>query len=332
MRKKIVAALILFLAGCLFTVPADASGEWKKIRDSSGIKLYERSVPGSDLMEYMGVSVIEEKMEVIGEALRDIARYPEWLSDCQSARVEKKYDRNTFVLYLVLNPPVIKKRDVVLRNAAIYDYDNGNARVDFFATDEINVPLVAKNVRVTNMKGQFKMEYLGRSKTKFIYKLLSDPSGDIPKKVAYASMKNYPFNSLRDLKKIVKDAKYSEIVRGTEEEIQINERSRSEKDVRRIFGQTLLDVVTQKKIMEEILDGHQEGIQRIAASGGDYGVIEEVARDFYKKYIDRIIADKKQSDELKNNKKLIADITDLITTRSEASRETVDSIVARYSR
>ena len=73
----------------------NAAGGWTKVKDSSGIKLYERSVPGTDLMEYMAVTTMDAKMEVIGEALRDVAQYTEWLSDCESARIEKKYDRNT---------------------------------------------------------------------------------------------------------------------------------------------------------------------------------------------------------------------------------------------
>lgn len=332
MKKCVLAVVALLLFAFLFEVPAEAAGGWTKIKDSNGIKLYERPVAGTDLMEYLGVSTIDEKMEVIGEALRDIPLYPEWLADCQIARVAKKYDRNTFVLHLTLNPPVIKKREVVLKNEAVYDYDNGDARINFFATDEVNVPVTGKNVKVTTMKGLFKMEYLGRDKTKFIYKLLSDPSGDIPKKIAYASMKNYPYNSLKGLKKIVKDPKYAAMARGTEEEIQINERSKSEKDVRKIFGDTLLMVVKEKNIMQEIIDASSEDIKKIAASGGDYNVIERVAQGIYKKYIAKIVTDGQKAEALKNNKKLISEITDLVTTQNEASNETVDSIVARYHR
>lgn len=332
MRKCIVALVMFLLVGFLFEVSAEAAGGWTKIKDSNGIKLYERPVAGTDLMEYLGVSTIDAKMEVIGEALRDISRYPEWLADCQNANVEKKYDRNTFVLHLTLNPPVIKKREVVLKNEAVYDYDNGNARINFFATDEINVPVTGNNVKVITMKGLFRMEYLGRNKTKFIYKLLSDPSGGIPKRVAYASMKNYPYDSLKGLKKIVRDPKYAEVARGTEEEIQINERSRSEKDVRRIFGETLLSVVKEKGRMQEIIDASEYDIRKIAASGGDYNIIERVAHDIYQKYITKIVTDSLKAEALKNNKKLISEITDLVTTQNEADNETVDSIVARYNR
>jgi len=332
MKRCILAVIMVLLFVCLVEMPAEAAGGWTKIKDSNGIKLYERPVAGTDLMEYLGVTTIDEKMEVIGEALRDVPRYPEWLADCETARVEKKYDRNTYVLHLVLDPPVIKKREVVLRDEAIYDYDNGNARINFFATDEVTVPVTGKNVKVTTMKGLFRMEYLGRDKTKFIYKLLSDPSGGIPKKIAYASMKNYPYNSLKGLKKIVKDPKYAAIARGTEEEIQINERSKSEKDVQKIFGNTLVSLVKEKSIMQAIIDAGTEDVGKIAASGGDYNVIEQVAHTMYEKYIAKIVTDGTKAEALKKNKKLISEITDLVTTQSEASSETIDSIVARYQR
>lgn len=332
MKKCIFAVVMLLLFVFLFEMPAEAAEGWTKIKDSNGIKLYERRVAGTDLMEYLGVATIDEKMEVIGEALRDTSRYSEWLADCQIARIEKKYDRNTFVLHLTLNPPVIKKREVVLKNKAVYDYDNGEARINFFATDEINVPVTGKNVKVTTMKGLFKMEYLGRDKTKFIYKLLSDPSGGIPKKIAYASMKNYPYDSLKGLKKIVKDPKYAAMARGTDEEIQINERSKSEKDVRKIFGDTLLNVVKEKSIMQEIINARGEDIKKIAVSGGDYNVIERIVRNLYEKYIAKIVTDGPKAEALKNNKKLISEITDLVTTQNEASSETIDSLVARYQR
>ena len=77
------------------------------------------------------------------------------------------------------------------------------------STDEVKIPLEKNHVRITVMNGFFQMEYLGRNKTKFIYKLKVDPAGNIPKRVAYSVMKYYPFNSIKKLKKIVADRKYA---------------------------------------------------------------------------------------------------------------------------
>ena len=186
MKRLIIVVVAVLLWGFSVTGAVNAAGGWNKVKESSGIKLYERSVPGTDLMEYMAVTTMDTKMEVIGEALRDVPQYTKWLSDCESARVEKKYDRNTFIIYIVQNPLLIEDRDIVLKNSSLYDYENGRAIVTFASTDEVKIPLEKNRVRVTTMNGLFQMEYLGRNKTKFIYKLKVDPAGNIPKRVAYS--------------------------------------------------------------------------------------------------------------------------------------------------
>jgi hypothetical protein len=271
-------------------------------------------------------------MEVIGEVLRDVPEFVQWIPDCASARVEKKYDRNTFVMYLILDPPFIEKRDIVLKDEAVYDYENGNARINFFCTDEVKIPVEKKRIRVTVMNGSYKMEYLGRDKTKFVYKLKVDPAGDIPKIIAYSVMKNYPFNTLKKLKKMVADGKYAAAAKGSEDEREINIRAVNENTVRKIFSNNMIRVVKDKALLTEIIAADSENIKNIAASGGSYWAVEKAARNAYFKYIDKTVGDKKTVEKLKNNKKLLAEIIDLVTTNCEASYDTIDNIVARYNR
>ena len=330
--KKSIIVMTLLLWSILQAGTVYAAGGWTKLKDSNGIKLYERSVSGTDLMEYMAVTTMDVKMEVIGEALRDLPQYTKWLSDCESARIEKKYDRNTYVLYIIQNPLLIEKRDIVLKNETIYDYENGKAKINFFCTDEVKVPVEKNHVRIALMNGLFQMEYLGRNKTKFIYKLKVDPGGNIPKRVAYAVMKYYPYNSLKDLKKIIYDSKYAGLAKGSEEETQINMRSVNEASVRKIFGDTMTRVVRDKAAVAAILASDGEDIKNIAASGGAYVTIEKAARNVYGKYLEKMVADKKTLENLKNNKTMYAEITDLVTTFSDANDETIDSIVACYNK
>jgi hypothetical protein len=332
MKKFIIAVIALWFCGSGLAGSVQAAGVWTKIKENSGIKLYERSVPGTDLEEFIAVTTIDAKMEVIGEVIRDITQFPEWVSDCAGARIEKQYDRNTLVMYLVLDPPFIEKRDIILKDETVYDYDNGNSKINFFCTDEVKIPVEKNRTRVTVMNGLYQMEYLGRNKTKFIYRLKVNPSGDIPRKVAYAVVKYYPFNTLDNLKKIVSNSKYAAMAKGTEEEKQINVRSFSEVSVRKIFGDSIMRVVKDKAAMETILAADNEGIKNIALSGSAYETVEKTATDVFLKYIDKIVADKMTAEKLKNNKKLIAEITDMVQTASEADDTTVDSIVARYKK
>jgi DNA-binding ferritin-like protein len=89
-------------------------------------------------------------------------------------------------------------------------------------------------------------------------------------------------------------------------------------------------VVKDKAAMETILAADNEGIKNIALSGSAYETVEKTATDVFLKYIDKIIADKMTAEKLKNNKKMMAEITDMVQTSSEADDTTVDSIVARY--
>ncbi len=329
--RKINIGVMTLLFFCLCAADfANAAGGWSKVKDSDGIKLYERSVPGTNLMEYMAVTKMDVKMEVIGEALRDVAQYPRWLSDCESARIEKKYDRNNYIMYIVENPFLIDRRDIVLKNETLYDYENGLAKITFYNTDEVNIPLKKRHVRINLMGGFFQIEFLGRNKAKFIYRLKVDPAGDIPKKVAYAVMKYYPFNSIKNLKSIVTDRKYAGMAKDSEDAKQINIRSFRETSVKKIFGDSMMKVVRNKSAMQALLDADIEGIKNIALSGSAYEVIHKTAMNMVDKYIDKIITDKKTAKSLKNNRTLHAEVTALLHTYTEADDETVDSIVARY--
>ena len=227
---------------------------------------------------------------------------------------------------------MIEKRDILLKNETIYDYENGNAVIQFFSTGEMRVPLEKNRTRVTMMNGMYKMEYIGRNKTKFIYQLKVDPSGSIPKKIAYSVMKKYPHDTLKKLKKIVVHKKYNDMARGSLEEREIDKRASDENVVRKIFSNNMLTAVENKPALKAILAAENENIKNIAASGGAYEHVHKAARDVFNKYIEKIVMDKRKNERLKNNKQMTEEITDLIMTYCEASDKTIDSIVARYNR
>jgi hypothetical protein len=305
--------------------------EWTKVKDSSDIKLYEREVRNTDLEEYIAVTSIDAKMEVIGEVLRDVPQYSKWIPDCSSARIVKKYNRNTFVIYMVLKPPIISDRDIVLKNETVYDYKNGCALISFSCTNEVKIPSENEYTRITVMKGIFELEYLGRNKTKIMYKLKVDPAGYVPKVIAYSVMKDYPFSTLKRLKKMITDSKYSAAAKGSEEERQINARTASKTDVKKILSNYMMKLVKHKDVLKTIIAAETDNIKNIESSGSTYASIEKAVIDIYLKYINKIITDKNAASRLKNNKHLIAEIIDLYTTACEANYTSVDSIVASYN-
>jgi hypothetical protein len=332
--KRIVISISTFFIGFILFLPQlNAAGGWTRIKDSDGIKVYQRPVPGTDLMEYMGVTTIDAKIEVIGEILRDVPSFNSWLSDCHSARVAKKYNRNTLVIYIVLKPPLIEVRDIVLKDSAVYDWDNAKALVSFTTTKEVNIPTEKGRVRITTMTGIFDLEFYGRNKTKFIYKLKVDPAGTIPKKLAYAVMKNYPYDTLKGLKKIANNKKYADLAKGSDDEMQIESRSKNEAYVRRILANRLSKFVKEKAALREIIAADRDGIRNIMTAGRSYDSIRKTTTNFYIKYFERYVIDKKLAavaEKLKHDPMLIAELTDMIVSDCDATYITVDDIVGKY--
>jgi hypothetical protein len=330
-KRAFVFLMTLALVGIMNYSDANAAGGWSLEKISDGIKVYARPAPG-DLMEYMAVTTIDEKMEVIGELLRDVPMFSSWQTDCYGAQVKKQYDRNTMVIYMVLNPPFIQKRDILLKNKTVYDWDNGGCVISFMTTDELNIPPEKGTVRVTLMDGEYIMEYLGRDKTKFIYRLLVDPAGDIPKKVAYSVMASYPYKTLKKMKTMLPNKKYSDAAKGTQEETAIVTRTKDEGYVRRLITNRLSKFVRDKETLKAIISADKVGINNIMKAGGSYNSAEQATTMFYFAYLDKIISDKIMIERLKNNKKVMNEITDMVVSDCGISNTTLESIVDKYKK
>lgn len=328
--KTIIGIVLLLTLQVIPAKPLVSGGEWTKIKDTNGIKVYQRPVPATDLVEYLAVTSIAARMEVLGEALRDVDSFYQWVSDCKEAKIVKKYDKNNFITYMVLNPPIIEERDIVLEDKTIYDFEHGKAAISFFSIKQNAIPPINGKTRVTVMDGDYTMEFLGRDKTKFIYRLKVDPAGSIPKKVAYAVMKQFPYKTLSQLKVIVGNRKYSAAARGSFEEKRINDLVRDEGAVRRILTGRLLKFVRNKDIMQGIIRKDRSGIKAIIASGGSYASVEKATTGLMLEYVRRTVDDRAAAENLMNNRDMVAEITDMLIYECGIDRTFVDDIVKKY--
>lgn len=328
MTRTIGMALLLPLL-IIPAVPLAAGGEWTKIKDANGIRVYERPDSATGLVEYLAVTLIDGKMEVIGEALRDVDSFNQWVSDCKEARIVKKHDKNNFITYMVLKPPIIEERDIVLEDRTMYDFDHGKAAISFFSIDYGAIPAKKGKTRVTVMDGAYTMEFLGRDKTKFIYRLKVDPAGSIPKKVAYAVMKQFPYKTLSQLNNIVKQSRYTAAAQGSLEEKRINTLIMNEGAVRRILSSRLAKFVKNREVLQGIIMTDRAGINGILASGGSYASVEKATTGLLLEYVRRT-ADGATVENLANNRNMLAEITDMVIYECGIDRQVIDDIVEKY--
>jgi len=91
---------------------AAEDGQWELIMSKDGIDTYRMTHPGTDVCTFKGVGFVDAKIEVVGEVMRDILAYPEWMAKFKKTTILKTIDRNTYVFHaIVRTPPPFQNRD-----------------------------------------------------------------------------------------------------------------------------------------------------------------------------------------------------------------------------
>jgi len=299
--------------------------------NKNGVKQYQRTVKGSDLKEFIAITVIDARMEVVGEVFRDIKAQPLWMPTCIESRIVKKIDRNKMIIYAVMNSPwPTKDRDLVVKNNTIYDLKNGRGIITFKAVKEPLVPLRKDRVRITELTGSYKMEYLSRDKTKLIYRQMVDPGGDVPMKLAYLMIKSNPYKALLNLKEIVKNAKYSNEANNNPDKKIIDKLAQDKKNLRETLIRRLSKYVKDKNVIKKIITEDRNLVKNIIKDNGAYRSIKAATKKVYQIYMSKLTNDNCIGQKLRNDKKLEAEIIEMIHYDDGYTRMSVDNIARKY--
>ena len=194
----------------LFSVAGAEEGHWELIKSKNGIDTYRMTHPGTEVCTFKAVGFVDARIEVIGEVIRDIPAYPEWMAKFEKATVLKTIDRNTYIFHAVIKTPFpFKNRDMVIENQTLYNFNNGTGTITFTLAKNYNFPEQKGCLRLSELDGRYYFEYFGRNKTRVTYQYRSDPGGNIP--VALANMfeiKHYPAITISGLRKMAAKQKY----------------------------------------------------------------------------------------------------------------------------
>jgi len=288
-------------------------------------------VRGSDLKEFIAITLIDARMEVVGEVFRDIEAQPLWMSTCIEARIVKKIDRNRLIIYTVMNSPwPAKDRDIVIKNDTMYDLKNGKGLITFEALKEPLVPLRKDRVRITELIGSFKMEYLGRDKTKLIYRQIVNPGGDVPLELAYLMIKNNPYKTLLSLKKIVKNATYATQAKENPDEKIIDKLAKDDKNLRETLIRRLSKYVENENMIKRIITEDKNLIKNIIKDNGAYRSIKAATKKVYQIYMSKLINNESVGQRLINDEQLETEIIEMIHYDYGDTEISVDSIARKY--
>jgi len=256
-RRGIIKSAFLICFIVFFPSLVSAQNDWKLVRDSEGIKSYVRSVDGSSIYELKAITVVNAKMEVIGEVLRDIAAYPQWQSVCKEARVLDKTGPDDFVLYVILNLPVVSDRDVIVKSTAVRDLEKARTFINFNKIDAPEIKGSKGLVRMKEFSGQYVLEYITRDKTGVVYRYSADPGKGIPSFMVNIFGKKVLHNTMIGLKEMVGKEKYIELADKSPDRSVIEGIKSDRVRVKEILRTRLLEQAADKDAVDRMMQNEE---------------------------------------------------------------------------
>jgi hypothetical protein len=197
-------ALLLLLLGS-----STAAGEWTQVLDEDGVSGYAREVPGSRVLEFRSVVVVDARIEVVGAVLRDVEGLRREGSSCTEARVLSRDDRDhyTFLVAYALPWP-FQDRVAAVRVSNAYDLDHGRVIADLRAVGAPSVHAPEASVWIRDFEARFVVEYLSRERTGVVFTSRVDPAGNIPAFLANRAARSSLLDDARALREAVRKPKH----------------------------------------------------------------------------------------------------------------------------
>lgn len=194
--------LVLVLVGA--SGAAHAAPAWKWIVREKGIAVAERQVPGRDFPTFRGVGVVNASIFQILGVLSDTARHTKWMDRCIEARLLRKVSEKEYIVYSRTDVPwPISDRDAVYHSRVHVDVKRRLVDIRFRAVKSPLKGEVKGVVRMTRLRGHYKLTARSLTSTLVDFQVDADPAGSIPKWLAKAATKRLPLQTILKLRKQV---------------------------------------------------------------------------------------------------------------------------------
>jgi len=181
---------------------------WETLKNNSGINVSAQRIEGSGVREFMAVTVAEATLSSILALLDDTDNYTRWNYRCSEARLlYKKNDYERITYMVTASPWPVAERDIAVKSIVLQDRETGVVTVSLKGLPGY-LPEKEGRVRMTSLRGYWRLEPLGSGRVRIIYRLHSEPGGSVPDSIMNSSLVDIPYNTLWNLRNSVKMEPY----------------------------------------------------------------------------------------------------------------------------
>lgn len=203
--SAVVRALASAAALLVATASFAAELPWKRVSNDDGIAVSVREVPDKPYVEFRGVGVVPANLFQVLAVLDDSSRHCDWQANCKVSKVVKSVDDFERYLYHRIEAPwPVSDRDVVVHATVSVDLDKRIVTSHFKATNLAGHGPQSGIVRMPELNGLYKCEWIDETTTRVTYQVIAATGGLLPAWLSNRANRKLPHGTLMGMRKQVK--------------------------------------------------------------------------------------------------------------------------------
>jgi hypothetical protein len=185
MKLALVATFLAGTALSMFAAEAPQTGDWKLVKQASGVTIYSRPHPGSHLKEFRAVGEVDAPSATAEKVIDDYQAYPSFMPYTAECRV-LEHHHDSLLVYQRISPKIISDRDYTIRiEKKSWPSEHSQAySIQWKAANEKGPPETHGVFRVKVCDGSWLLEPAGPHKTRATYHVFTDSGVNVPPFVA----------------------------------------------------------------------------------------------------------------------------------------------------
>jgi hypothetical protein len=200
----------LFVALCLFLFSVSPGyaddGNWVVKKNEAGVQVQQQQ-SGSPHETTKGVVEVEATLDALAALLKDISACPRWVHDCKEGRLVETISPAERITYTVIYLPFpLQDRDMYIDSVIRYQRKAGTIVISLMGRENYAPPQPGRT-RVLDLRGSWVFQQASPGHVRVNYQIQANPQAPF-NGPTNDHMVESVFNTLQNLREVVKDDKY----------------------------------------------------------------------------------------------------------------------------
>ncbi|RZU38272.1 hypothetical protein EV700_2200 [Fluviicoccus keumensis] len=199
--------LVSLFSGAAFAYDPPAEDS-RLVLDRQGVRIWSYQVPNSPLYGFKAVSTVKSSLSGLVALIADTENARKWIYRTKSVEPLERNDADlSFSVRVITDFPwPFRDREAVVSGHIVQDPQTLKVRID---SNSINTqPPRACCVRMPMVEGSWIFRPIGNGMVEITMTGHADPGGYIPASAVNLLIQEYPYNTLKGLRKLIGDDRY----------------------------------------------------------------------------------------------------------------------------